>query len=190
MRKKLGFILFIAYALSVLCGCDPITLHKVTSTIFDGVPSLPPPDQFCQEYQVTKVEDEKKKENLKLASNTAGTGSSHLPYREKRCNDCHDKSQDSGLIKPKAQLCFVCHPNIIKGSVAHGPAAVGSCLECHEPHSSSYPALMKAEKGKLCAGCHQEDRLAQAMHQKVSTNGMFCMDCHDPHGGTSAYFLR
>lgn len=188
MQKKLGAIIWMGCFLCLLCGCDPVTRHKVASTIFDGVPSLPPAADFCQDYQLKKVEE--KTASRKLAANDAGTGSSHLPYREKRCNACHDKTQESGLIKPKNQLCFVCHPNILKGGVTHGPAAVGGCLECHEPHSSTNPALMKTEKAKLCVGCHKEKRLAQAMHEKVSSNGMYCMDCHDPHAGTAAYFLR
>ena len=189
MQNKLGSILWIACALIVLCGCDPLTVHKVTSTIFDGVPTLPPPEQFCQEYQVKKAVEEKDA-TLKSAAQRVDTGSSHLPYKEKRCNGCHDKSQESGLIRPKDNLCFVCHPTIGDVNMAHGPAAVGSCLECHEPHSANYPALLKVEKAKLCIGCHQEKRLAQAMHDKVSTNGMVCMDCHDPHAGSAAYFLR
>lgn len=186
--RKTPFICLMLCALCGLSGCDPLTVHKVTSTIFDGVPSLPPAEQYCKEFQEKKAVEEKSASNDKIQK--ADAGSSHLPYKEKRCNGCHDKGKDSGLIKPKQELCFVCHPAITANHFAHGPAAVGSCLECHEPHSANYPALLKVEKGKVCLGCHKEKRLADGMHDKVTANGMFCTDCHDPHAGTSAFFLR
>lgn len=40
---RFASILLILLALLPACGCDPLTRHKALSTIFDGVPSLPPP---------------------------------------------------------------------------------------------------------------------------------------------------
>jgi len=191
MQKKLWLLIGIICITASLWGCDPLTRHKVVSTVFDGVPSMPPADQYCMDFHQQKLAEDK----LKAARKESGPdkkdlGSSHPPYKEKRCDKCHDKSQDSGLIKPKEKLCFVCHPKIIDAYNIHGPASVGSCLECHEPHSSSYPSLLKVEKAKLCALCHQEARLAAAMHDKVVAAGLFCMDCHNPHAGPAKYFLR
>lgn len=189
MQKRLGIYLTVGCALCVLWGCDPLTVHKVASTIFDGVPSMPPADQYCREFKETQAAEEKNASKLAQAAKEQA-GSSHPPYKEKRCDKCHDKSKESGLIKPKEELCFVCHPKIVKNLYQHGPAAVGSCLECHDPHSSANPSLLKNEKEKVCGVCHKERRLAQGMHEKVTASGMLCMDCHDPHAGTTKFFLR
>lgn len=189
MNKLLVLVLLLC-GLGVLAGCDPVTRHKVTSTIFDGVPTLPPAEQFCQEYHEKKSAEEKAGAVNKQTANAASVGSKHLPYDEKKCNNCHDKTQESGLIKPKNQLCFVCHPKIVAKRMQHGPAAVGSCLECHDPHTSNYPFLLKAPPKEVCATCHAERRLAFEMHNKVTRTGMLCADCHDPHAGDAQYFLR
>ena len=191
MQKKLGVLLGIICISGALWGCDPLTVHKVTSTVFDGVPSLPPAEQYCQDYHEKKLLEEKENASKKKTeSEVADIGSSHPPYKEKRCEGCHDKAEESGLIKRRDELCFVCHPKIIDNLYAHGPAAVGACLECHEPHSSSNKSLLKVEKAKLCAVCHKEPRLAQSMHDKVTASGLLCTDCHDPHAGAAKYFLR
>jgi len=174
----------------MICGCDPVTTHKITSTIFDGVPSLPPPEQFCREYHERTVAEELEAARKKELAAVKTEGSSHPPYADKRCDDCHDKSKESGLIRPRNEICFVCHPTINKGAFVHGPASVGGCLECHEPHSSSNPSLLKFEKRSLCGGCHREKRLAETMHKSVTAKGMLCMDCHDPHSSNVRYFLK
>ncbi|MBJ6751595.1 cytochrome c3 family protein [Geomonas anaerohicana] len=194
MSKVAHNLLKVILCLSLLCSCNPVTVHKITTTIFDGVPSLPPTEQLCQEYHEAKVTEEAAKANAPASALAAQAKKAaikgHPPYMEKRCNDCHDKSTDSGLIKPKDQICFVCHPTIIKKYYVHGPVSVGACLDCHDPHSSGQPALLKVEKKDLCAVCHKEKRIAESMHKKVTESGMACTDCHDPHDGDAKYFLR
>lgn len=176
----------------LLAGCDPVTRHKVLSTVFDGVPSLPPPEELCQEY----VEKEKSRPAGAGAPSDGeapkATGSVHSPYAEKLCNDCHDadKKMEGGLLKPKNELCFMCHPDILKRPWSHGPAAVGDCLACHLPHEANFPSLLVKERTTLCDKCHLEERLATAMHNKVKAEGITCVDCHDPHSGNSNYFLK
>lgn len=175
-----------------LCGCDPVTRHKVLTTIFEGVPSLPPAEQLCAEYtdkQIAALRDEMagKKSG---ATEAVKTASVHRPYDEKKCDDCHDKSKEDGLVRPKKQLCAMCHPNYIKGAFVHGPTAVGECLSCHLPHNSKYTKLLKFDVQELCTTCHKEERLAAAMHSKVGAKKMACVDCHDPHTGSSSYFLK
>lgn len=175
----------------VLCGCDPVTRHKVTSTIFDGVPSLPEPEQLCQEYHEKKLSEEQEGKAKKATDTVAASSmSTHPPYGQKKCEKCHDKTKDSGLIRPRNEICFVCHPKIIKKSYVHGPAAVGGCLECHDPHSSKEPSLLKVEKAVLCLSCHREVRVAAGMHSMVTAKGLLCMECHNPHAGDAPFFLR
>lgn len=187
---RLGKFFWVLCAVSVISGCDPVTTHKITSTIFDGVPSLPPAEQYCREYHENKLAEEEEAAKRKQLEEAKVAGSAHRPYAEKRCDDCHDKSKESGLIRPRDQICFVCHPNINKGAFVHGPASVGGCLECHEPHSSSNPSLLKTDRATLCNDCHREKRLTAEMHKTVMSKGMFCMDCHNPHSSNVRYFLK
>jgi predicted CXXCH cytochrome family protein len=173
----------------LLSGCDPVTRYKVTSTIFDGVPSYPPPEQFCQEYAEKKVETEKAAAQQQ-AMKKGPTGSSHVPYQEKQCDDCHDKAKEGGLVLPKKELCFACHANFVKGTYVHGPVATADCLACHEPHLSTFPKLLKASSVKICETCHREKRITVGLHDRVAAQQLLCVDCHDPHYGNMQFFLK
>jgi predicted CXXCH cytochrome family protein len=161
--------------------------------LVDGWPTMPPAEDYCRVA-------EQKKQAL-AASSVAKPAveaparpknSIHSPYEEKRCNGCHDEDKKSlsGLLKPKDELCFSCHPAIMKHAWAHGPTAQGECLACHLPHEASYPFLLSSDPASLCQKCHAEKRLAAAMHGMVGAKGIVCTDCHDPHSGTSHSLLR
>lgn len=186
--KKIILISFIAVAAVVLGGCDPLTMHKVMSTVFDGVPSMPPAEQYCRDYHEQATLDQlmaerKQKKDVVLESK-------HPPYEEKRCNDCHNKDTDSGFVVAADLLCAHCHKGFPKGNFLHGPAAVGGCLKCHLPHTSQNPSLLVKPKGELCGVCHTEARVAQGLHASMNTKGLICTDCHDSHGGNDRFFLR
>jgi predicted CXXCH cytochrome family protein len=188
--RRLAVSFWVALLALQICACDPLTVHKVTTTIFDGVPAMPPAEQYCKEFHEQAVQDEiDATKKLRLAQ-LGALGSNHPPYAEKRCNACHDKNTESGFITATADLCLHCHVDFLKGEYYHGPAAVGACLKCHVPHSSQFPSLLAKPKGEICTVCHVEVRVAQAMHAKVTSSGMVCSDCHDPHGGNNHYFLR
>jgi len=156
------------------------------------VPSLPPAEDYCRDAWEKKIKSLQANEPSAAGEHRPAENSTHPPYAEKRCNDCHEaeKTSVSGLVKPKNELCFMCHPDILEHAWAHGPAAVGDCLACHLPHEANYPFLLVREPGTLCGKCHTEERLAAAMHERVKAKGMICIDCHDPHSGSSKYFLK
>lgn len=182
-------LILLIIATVVLCGgCDPLTRYKVTSTIFDGVPSMPPAEQYCKDYHDQATLDELLTERKEQAS--AAQDSKHPPFAEKRCNNCHDKSSESGYVVPADRLCAHCHKGFPEGAFLHGPAAVGACLKCHLPHTSPNPSLLIKPKGDLCSACHTEERLAKGLHTTVKSKGLVCTVCHDPHGGNFRYFLR
>lgn len=192
MTRLLTYIAVFTACLAVT-ACSPVTRHKVLSTIFEGVPSLPAPEQLCAEYadkQVAALRDELAGRKPVGKDAALKDVSVHRPYDEKKCDDCHDKSKEGGLVRPKRDLCLMCHVGFIKGKFVHGPTAVGDCLACHQPHNSIYPKLLKYELGRLCVTCHKEERLAAQMHNQVSARKMECADCHDPHSGGSPYFLK
>lgn len=193
MIKKTALASLFLCALCLLTSCDPITRHKVLTTVFDGVPSLPPPEQICTEYADKRVlayqQELIGKANADKKASSGGE-SVHEPYREKDCNGCHDRSKESGFIRPVRELCYACHTDFIKGTLVHGPVAVGDCLACHVPHNSSDGPLLKENKGKLCLSCHKEKRIATGLHDSVARYGLVCTDCHDPHFGNVQYFLK
>lgn len=174
-----------------LAGCDPVVRHKALTTVFDGVPSLPPTEELCREYE-EKLKARLAATATATAEKAATERSAHNPYVEKRCNDCHESTGQvsSGLIKPKNELCFICHSSLMQNDWSHGPAAVGDCLICHLPHDSSNPSLLVMPLAEICSKCHKERRLAESMHNRFTAKGMLCTDCHDPHSGTSGFFLK
>ncbi len=190
---KVFLFAFLSCCLLISCA-DPVTRHKVLSTIFDGVPSLPPAGEMCNKYYQERVVAEAAGQETtgKETASLKNKGSSHKPYAEKKCQNCHsnDKNVNAGLIAPKRELCGVCHKDFIKGSNVHGPVAVGDCLACHLPHNSQYPSLLKEDPDKICATCHQESRLAAAMHERFLVKTISCVECHDPHAGDARYFLK
>jgi predicted CXXCH cytochrome family protein len=186
---KICAFMVVAGLICMLCGCDPLTRYKVAATVFDGVPRMPPADQYCQEYHEQATVQEREAEARKKLEQK-DTESVHPPYAEKRCDACHDKNTESGFVVARDKLCGVCHQNFIKGAFGHGPAVVGACLSCHVPHNSKFPKLLKVSKEELCKTCHHEERLSKGMHDKVSSKNIACTDCHDPHSGNRKYFLK
>jgi len=177
--------------IATLSGCDPVTRHEIVSTIFDGVPSLPPAEQYCSEYHERKIAEEQEAEKRKLLEEARGRASKHPPYAEKHCDKCHDKNSDSGFVVPvQRDLCDVCHKDFIKGAFVHGPVAVKECLKCHVPHDSHYPSLLLKPKEEICGTCHVEERLTKGVHGKSLARGMVCTDCHDPHASNARFLLK
>ncbi|MCK5516616.1 MAG: hypothetical protein KAI39_07060 [Desulfobulbaceae bacterium] len=195
IRKSRVVFILIGFVFLLLAGCgDPVTNHKILSTFFDGVPSLPPQKKICEEYYVERTKAEAIGQTLEGDSSGSANAnrSSHKPYAGKKCNDCHsnDKNENDGLIVPKQELCLVCHVDFVKGQNVHGPVAVGDCLACHLPHSSNYKSLLREDPDRICATCHQENRLAAAMHNRFVVKTISCGECHDPHAGDARYFLK
>lgn len=193
-NRKWRLLLFLGVGILLISGCDSVSRHKVLSTVFDGVPTLPEPVALCDEYYLQRraAEEAGRQVGADGLAAEVSQRSSHKPYAEKKCSDCHtsDKSVSDGLLLPKRELCLHCHVNFVTGSNVHGPVAVGDCLACHLPHSSGYPSLLKESPDKICASCHQEQRLALAMHERFVNKGIGCGECHDPHSGNARYFLK
>lgn len=179
-----------AAALLLSLGCSEFTARNFSSYLFDGVPAPPEPDAYCAPWLAAKQAPLSSSRGGKQTASAQPQGSTHLPYVEKQCNDCHDKTKEGGLVAPPEKLCFICHDSIIAGAFVHGPAATGSCLACHMPHDSNLPKLLARGNGKLCLNCHQEARISTRIHDKSNELKISCYFCHDPHAGSNRYFIK
>jgi predicted CXXCH cytochrome family protein len=190
LRKVLSICATLVVVAS-LGGCNSLTAYKVTSTIFDGVPRMPPADQYCKDYHDQAMLEELTEEGRRSKEQGSSQGeSAHPPYVEKRCNDCHDKNKESGFVVEADKLCVHCHTGFPSGEFVHGPVAVGACLKCHVPHSSKYPSLLVRPRTEVCSICHTEPRAAMGLHKTAISKEIACVDCHNPHAGNDRYFLR
>jgi len=184
-----------------LTGCikmDPLAKHKLLTSLFDGVPDLPPVEELCKDnledlfnkYYEQRITAAETGDTTGADEDKTKAGSKHRPWAEKNCLGCHNFQADNKLKLPKNEICSLCHKNLVQGKNVHGPVAVGACLACHDPHSSANPSLLKKDLASICFKCHKEKRLAAAMHDKIVSHGMLCVDCHNPHSGNLHYFLK
>lgn len=185
------YLLIASLLLMLMAGCDQATRHKALSTLFDGVPDLPPADQLCEDYveelEATRMNPQ---DGGPTADAATPSGSTHAPYGEKDCGGCHKTGASNELLVPATELCMTCHVDFIQGPNVHGPIAVGDCLACHLPHQSQYSSLLVKDRTEICSKCHKEARLASALHEKVDLRGLTCVDCHGAHFGKNQYFLN
>ncbi len=102
------------------------------------------------------------------------------------CTDCHSihKKAPDGI---QYTTCVSCHRDI-KAQInkrSHHPIVEGKvkCYNCHNPHGSTGPSMIKADSvNELCYSCHSEKRGPYVWeHPPVEEN---CINCHTPHGST------
>ena len=111
------------------------------------------------------------------------------------CNDCHTihVAKDPVLVKiTQPQKCFTCHAEQRADSFkfSHHPIREGLvvCADCHNPHGSPGPKLLKEfTVNEVCYTCHMEKRGPLLWeHEPVRES---CLNCHTPHGSTQARLL-
>lgn len=112
------------------------------------------------------------------------------------CNDCHQvhRPKDRVLVKEtQPDTCYACHKKqraeTHKASVHPIDAGKVICSDCHNPHGSTGPKLVKKNSvNETCFSCHAEKR-GPFLWQHASANDD-CMNCHTPHGSTVAPLLK
>lgn len=132
----------------------------------------------------------------------------HGPAAVWSCLSCHSKRGTPKLatVKPDSKSCFGCHEDTWSSmKYGHGPTAAGSCATCHDPHASNNRYFLRVSAGDLCLGCH--DEIATKAHVIVGFSNaghpvrrtpdpyhpgreFTCISCHNPHAGSSPYFLQ
>ncbi|MEW6719744.1 MAG: cytochrome c3 family protein [Thermodesulfobacteriota bacterium] len=114
----------------------------------------------------------------------------HPPYRDRRCDACHESKFSHKLRGKTGEICLLCHRNLFaEAKFRHAPAEDGSCLGCHNPHESAEKHLLTRKGQHVCRECHDEKDLASAPAHAASGTAL-CQACHDPHGGGNRLFIK
>jgi DmsE family decaheme c-type cytochrome len=122
----------------------------------------------------------------------------HHPVEEGvvECRDCHiEVAQSKKQRTPggPGETCVKCHGSFQGPFPYEHEAAVnysvneGGCLNCHNPHGSTFPMLLKqsyeAPHYSLCSQCHSVPKHLNNVQHGTQWSGVPCGDCHvDVHG--------
>jgi len=126
---------------------------------------------------------------------TYWNGSEHQ-INDVACNDCHVVHNPVDKVRSKqtqTQVCFTCHRDQQADSKKNSthPIDVNKvvCSDCHNPHGSSGPKLLKKNTlNETCYLCHAEKRgPVRFEHQPVVQD---CANCHTPHGSNISPLLK
>ena len=133
--------------------------------------------------------------HTKDAKRSHWEGSIH-EVRDVACTSCHtvhaakDKVRDK---KTQPEVCFACHKEqraqVSRPSRHPIPEGKMGCSDCHNPHGSVGPKLMKKDTVvDTCYTCHAEKRGPFVHnHQPVNED---CSNCHNPHGTVAENLLK
>lgn len=131
----------------------------------------------------------------KDANRSHWEGSTH--QRENvACASCHVIHTTHDNVRDKRTqpgVCFTCHKEqraqISRPSHHPIPEGKMGCSDCHNPHGSIGPKLMKRDSvNETCYTCHMEKRGPFVQeHEPVSED---CTICHNPHGTTAESMLK
>jgi DmsE family decaheme c-type cytochrome len=117
--------------------------------------------------------------------------------RDLGCSDCHNPMAKFSIRGLQArtsinETCMSCHrtQRTEFRRRSHMPLFEGkiSCSDCHNPHGSTTPPLLKADSvNETCYNCHAEKRGPFLFeHAPVRDN---CTNCHTPHGSNQEKLL-
>lgn len=113
-------------------------------------------------------------------SATAEDGDGGKTVTEKQVKD-----QESELVLPENELCWMCHGDMgwqKNAEYPHVPFAKGRCTECHDPHASDHAIMLHVEVEDLCIQCHPMGIELNRTQSHAPVAGLHCTNCHDPHG--------
>jgi DmsE family decaheme c-type cytochrome len=112
------------------------------------------------------------------------------------CTSCHEVHAGHDKVRDKRtqpEVCYACHKEQRAqfNKQSHHPTPEGkvACSDCHNPHGSAGPKLMKRDSVvDTCYACHMEKRGPFVHnHRPVSDD---CTNCHVPHGATADNLLK
>jgi len=164
-------------------SCSPGTRQKLAEFFFEIPQSQPaetPPDLQPSQMSVPPGPG--------VAAGTRFV-SVHEPVARRRCSACHDAGADQAIAQPWDKKCAGCHQDIVRSRpYLHGPVGAMACNQCHLPHASALPALLRQRDPALCTSCHGATLSpAPPYHDNPE---LACATCHDPHGGDNRFLLK
>lgn len=169
-----------------LAACSPTTRYRVLSFFLDGVPPPQAPGAVTAPTPLTP-------EQTAAAPTPALPPARfipHTPYRENRCDGCHDAESGQLIRTVQEGLCLNCHGELVsEPAFVHGPVAVNDCTVCHHYHAAPFPKLLLAEPTPTCLTCHDRADLSAGGHH-ATIEQQSCTECHDPHGGENRFFVK
>jgi DmsE family decaheme c-type cytochrome len=122
-------------------------------------------------------------------------GSQHQT-KDLACSSCHSVHQKKDPIMVRAtqkEVCFDCHKeqraDTHKMSTHPLDAGKITCSDCHNPHGSAGPKLLKKNTlNETCWQCHADKRGPFLWeHQPANED---CGNCHTPHGSNIGSLLK
>jgi DmsE family decaheme c-type cytochrome len=164
----------------------------------EGVADRPKPDVVFKTKGGTSAESQSAS---CVACHKSDTNRSHWAgsthqSRDVSCTNCHSVhvAKDKVLSKStQFEVCFTCHKEqrAQVNRPSHHPVVEGkvACSDCHNPHGSVGPKLMKRDSVvETCYQCHAEKRGPFVHnHEPVSED---CSNCHNPHGTVVESMLK
>lgn len=138
----------------------------------------------------------------------------HPPVKDS-CVNCHDPHTEDYKFQLRADrkkdICLTCHVdkqdwiNSVKSK--HGAINIGDgCQNCHDPHGTGQPKMMKAATVKdMCLKCHSQELVTDEEGYKLQNIGKHldenpdwhgpiqwgdCAMCHNPHGSDNLRMLN
>ena len=89
-------------------------------------------------------------------------------------------------------ICLKCHTanatfNLHDWNAGDHAVNEVSCFACHDIHAGPDLKVTPLASGKLCTSCHQDVQAQFSLpsHHPLKEGRVFCVDCHNPHGGFS-----
>ena len=103
------------------------------------------------------------------------------------CHSVHSFKSENAQLKTASEIdsCLSCHKDVRAQmwKNSHHPLREGkmACADCHNPHGSTTPKMIRAASvNDQCYTCHADKRGPFLWeHAPVREN---CMTCHTPHG--------
>jgi predicted CXXCH cytochrome family protein len=182
-----GIVLAAMLGAGMIAACAEPTRDRVLRFFFDGVPEPDAPQQVGYPAPTTTGDAIAGPAGSVPA---AAAAFPHEPFRDNRCQGCHDTTSGGLIRSVENGLCARCHPDVPgPDRFVHGPVAVRACLFCHEAHASVEPGLLAAPEAELCLQCHANEDLSKGVHHPPDAEAR-CGECHDPHGGADRFFVR
>jgi DmsE family decaheme c-type cytochrome len=164
----------------------------------EGVTERPPPDVLFRGSHKSSA-DAQNGQCLAChqtdARRSHWMGSTHQS-RDVACTSCHQVHTGHDNVRDKQtqpEVCYACHKEqrTQVNKPSHHPIPEGkmSCSDCHNPHGSVGPKLMKRDSvNDTCYTCHMEKRGPFVhVHEPVAED---CSNCHNPHGTTAENMLK